>query len=82
MSDTEKKKLEVVFAPGCFDDFEGSQEELDELVAEINRLVESGEMFEQAGSMVLSDMDLSDEELEELLIDLEEDDEKSIRSVH
>jgi hypothetical protein len=30
--------------------------------------------------MVLSDMDLSDEEVEELLIDL--DDEKSIRSVH
>jgi len=82
MSDTEKKKLEVVFAPGCFDDFEGSQEELDDLVAEISRLVESGEMFEQAGSMVLSDMDLSDEELEELLIDLEDDDEKSIRSVH
>jgi hypothetical protein len=80
MSDTEKKKLEVVFAPGCFDDFEGSQEELDELVAEISRLVESDEMFEQAGSMVLSDMDLSDEEVEELLIDL--DDEKSIRSVH
>ena len=80
MSDTEKKKLEVVFAPGCFDDFEGSQEELDELVAEINRLVESGEMFEQAGSMVLSDMDLSDEEVDELLIEL--DDEKSIRSVH
>ena len=82
MSDTEKKKLEVVFAPGCFDDFEGSQEELDDLVAEISRLVESGEMFAQAGSMVLSDMDLSDEELEELLIDLEDDDEKSIRSVH
>ena len=82
MSDTEKKKLEVVFAPGCFDDFEGSQEELDDLVAEISRLVESGEMFEQEGSMVLSDTDLSDEELEELLIDLEEDDEKSIRSVH
>jgi hypothetical protein len=81
MSDTEKKKLEVVFAPGCFDNFEGSQEELDELVAEINRLVESGEIFDQAGSMVLSDMDLSDEELEELLNDLE-DDEKSIRSVH
>ena len=82
MSDTEKKKLEVVFAPGCFDDFEGSQEELDDLVAEISRLVESGEMFEQEGSMVLSDMDLSDEELEELLVDLEEDNGKNIRSVH
>ena len=27
--------LKVVFAPGCFDSFEGTQEELDELMAEI-----------------------------------------------
>ena len=33
MSDT---PLKVVFAPGCFDSFEGSQQELDELVAEIS----------------------------------------------
>jgi len=30
-----KKKPEIEFAPGCFDDFEGSQEELDALQAEI-----------------------------------------------
>jgi hypothetical protein len=42
------KKLEVVFAPGCFDDFEGTQEELDEFVADIHRMVESGEFFTQA----------------------------------
>lgn len=29
------KPLKVVFAPGCFDSFEGSQEELDSLMAEI-----------------------------------------------
>lgn len=85
MSDTEKKKLEVVFAPGCFDDFEGTQEELDELLTEINRLVESGELFERSVPMDLSDLDLSEEELEELLDELEDEDfslEKPTRSVH
>jgi len=28
-------KIKVTFAPGCFDNFEGSQEELDQLVAQI-----------------------------------------------
>lgn len=41
------KKPEVIFAPGCFDGFEGTQEELDELMAEIHRMVESGELFEK-----------------------------------
>ena len=30
-----KKTLEVRFAPGCFDQFDGTQEELDALMAEI-----------------------------------------------
>lgn len=34
----EKKPVTVVFEPGCFDDFEGTQEELDELIAEINSM--------------------------------------------
>ena len=32
------KKIKVIFADGCFDDFEGTQEELDELLAEINKV--------------------------------------------
>lgn len=32
------KPLKVVFAPGCFDSFEGTQEELDELAAEIQSM--------------------------------------------
>jgi hypothetical protein len=39
-----KKKLKLEFAPGCFDHFDGTQEELDEMVAEIQRMFESGEM--------------------------------------
>ena len=64
MSNEEKKPLEVVFAPGCFDDFEGTQEELDEMIAEINRLAETGELFERSLPVDLDE--LSDEELEEL----------------
>jgi hypothetical protein len=39
------KKLKIVFAPGCFDSFEGTQEELDELIAEIQKSIESGEFL-------------------------------------
>ena len=44
----ENKPMKIVFAQGCFDDFEGTQEELDELVAHITALAESGELFEKA----------------------------------
>jgi len=33
--------LKVQFAPGCFDDFEGTQEELDLLMAEIHSMFEN-----------------------------------------
>lgn len=55
------KKLDVVFAPGCFDSFEGSQEELQELMAEIHRLVDSGEIFEQA--VPVDELDAEDIEM-------------------
>jgi hypothetical protein len=34
----EKKPLKIEFAPGCFDNFEGSQEELDEFIKEITTM--------------------------------------------
>ena len=34
----EKKTLKVEFAPGCFDAFEGTQEELDKMVAELQEM--------------------------------------------
>lgn len=40
--------IKVVFEPGCFDSFEGTQEELDYLVEEIKRLAETGELLKQA----------------------------------
>lgn len=55
------KKPELVFMPGCFDNFEGSQEDLNELIAEIQRMAESGEIFEK--SVPLEDTDLDEEEI-------------------
>ncbi len=63
---TEDKKLKVVFAPGCFDNFDGDQAELDELIAEINRLVESGEIFEKAQPVDLDDGTWDEEDIEHL----------------
>ena len=45
---TQDKKPEIKFAPGCFDNFEGTQEELQELIAHIHQMVEDGSIFENA----------------------------------
>ena len=64
----EKKTPEIIFAPGCFDSFEGTQEELDEMIAEIKRMAESGELFEQATALDLDDLSEEDPEFAEQLI--------------
>jgi hypothetical protein len=38
---SDHKKLQVVFAPGAFDTFDGTQEELDALVAEVQNMFEN-----------------------------------------
>lgn len=57
-----KDKIKVEFAPGCFDDWDGTQEELDAMVAEIERMADSGELVEQATELVDEDWDLLPEE--------------------
>lgn len=54
---SEEKKLKVVFAEGCFDNFEGTPEEMQELIAEIHRLVDSGEIFDQAVPVTEQDVE-------------------------
>jgi hypothetical protein len=56
---TEKKPLRVIFDPGCFDNFDGTQEELDEFVKQIQEFAESGLLFENS-------VELTDEDIEEL----------------
>ena len=59
MNSKTEKKIKVEFAPGCFDSFEGTQEELDAFMKEIT------DMF----------ANMTPEELKKRSIDLEVDDE-------
>lgn len=61
---TEKKKPEIVFMPGCFDGFDGTQEELDELIASIEKMFETGEIPE--GAEVI-EYDAEEDEIEDVL---------------
>jgi hypothetical protein len=69
----DNKKMKLVFTPGCLDSFEGTQEELDELVAEIKRMFESGEFIEKAVPVTDESIDdLPDEVLEKISRALDE----------
>jgi hypothetical protein len=59
-------KLKVIYEEGCFDELaeEMTQDELDAITAEIEKLVESGELFENAEP-------LSDEESQIILNELD-----------
>ncbi len=58
----EMKDLKIEFAPGCFDSFDGTQEELDELVAHIKEMFASGEA--QAKARPINFDDLSEEDFD------------------
>jgi len=60
------KKMKIEFAPGCFDQFDGTQEELDELIAKIQEMADSGELVENAISLEDALDEMTDEELEEI----------------
>ena len=39
-------KIKLKFAPGCFDNFEGTQEDLDKIIEYLRGVAETGEIFE------------------------------------
>ena len=47
----------VKFAPGCFDNWEGTQQELDDFVAQINKMAESGEFMKNAIHVDLDELE-------------------------
>lgn len=55
------KDLKIVFAPGCFDNIDITQEELDKLVADIQSAVADGSLFEN--SMPVDEADIPEEVL-------------------
>jgi hypothetical protein len=50
------KKMKIEFAPGCFDNFDGTQEELDEFIAEITAMAESGGIMEDATAVNMAQL--------------------------
>ncbi len=62
----EKKPLKITFAPGCFDNFEGTQEELDDLMKIIQDMFDSGE----AQLKAIPVEDILDEFTEEELVEM------------
>jgi uncharacterized protein YqgV (UPF0045/DUF77 family) len=72
----EKKSRTLEFAPGCFDSFEGTQEELDEMVAEIQRMFDSGEMESNSKEIDIDELIEEDPDVaEKIFRALQEDEE-------
>jgi hypothetical protein len=42
------EKLKIVFAEGCFDGFDGTEEELAEMLADLHQMVEDGTLMDNA----------------------------------
>jgi hypothetical protein len=76
---TEEKKITVEFAPGAFDQFDGTQEELDELIMEITRMAESGELAERSRKIDLDNLSESDMEIVEHLIKADDSAERQLQ---
>ena len=81
-----KEPMKVTFAPGCFDHFEGTQEELDGLLAEIKNVFANmtpEELEAQSRPVdidaLLEDESISDGELEQLLGALVERDTRNLQ---
>lgn len=52
-----EKKIKVTFMPGAFDEFEGTQEDLDNLIKEIEQLAQSGELFKGPNIFDVEDLE-------------------------
>ena len=67
-----KPEFKIVFAPGSFDDFEGTQAELDELVTAIEAKLASGDFLEESTEITAEDwVSLPDHIKESLIAEFE-----------
>jgi len=46
----------IKFVPGCFDNFEGTQEELDEFIDELTQMAEDGSLLTASNSVSLDEL--------------------------
>ena len=68
----EMKDLKIEFAPGCFDNFEGTQEELDDLIKQIKEMFASGEALQNSRPLDYDNLDEEDLEMLERMSEQEE----------
>lgn len=61
MASEERREIKIEFAPGAFDHFEGTQEELNELIAEIRKSIEDGSLFEKSRPIDIEELMDSDD---------------------
>jgi len=73
----EKKPKEIVFMPGCFDNFEGTQEELDELVAEIQQMFENGDFENNSREVDIEELIENEPEVAEKIFQALQEDEET-----
>jgi hypothetical protein len=71
---TDEKKLKIEFAPGAFDHFEGTQEELNEMMAEITTMfteLTPEELEARSRSVDINDLiddeDITEEEFAQII---------------
>jgi len=62
-----KKEMKIEFAPGAFDNFSGTQEELEAFITELKNMIQSGEFFEVGEEVDIDELlDSDDPEDQEL----------------
>ncbi len=64
LTSDELKEVKIEFAPGCFDQFEGTQEELDQLIQEIKDMFANGTAQDKARPITEDNFDELPEELQ------------------
>ena len=68
LEEGEDGKVKLVFEPGCFDDFDGTQEELDEAVAMIQKMFEDGIAEAESTEVDVEELMETDPEVAEKII--------------
>jgi|LakMenE18May11ns_1017448.scaffolds.fasta_scaffold8949120_2 hypothetical protein len=77
----ELKEVQIEFAPGCFDDFEGTQEELDALIAEIKRSFADGSIHERSRELTEEEFEEMSQDTQQKLVQYFEDPDASTRKL-
>ena len=70
--------MKIEFAPGAFDNFTGTQEELDSLITNLKDMIQSGEFFEVSEEVDIDELldsdDPDDQKLAEKLLQFLDED--------